>query len=212
MGISDCVQWKVSAHKIFAHSSIFPCPDFFLSLPFSLSFFLVLSLLQEIELNEKKEAVIASVIKAVNELCKCVFSRETFYDIDITAGFQCFDQSPTAVTFRGEIGPSLTANSSQLISYLEQWVATDPTIVVLSSRLSVDSSCSVEISNFNDPECSDMTSTSTKTAIIGGGVGGVLVILVAALALVVVVGLLRTHQKRASYNLSVGKDVDNIYE
>ena len=98
---------------------------------------------------------------------------------DITAGFQCFDQSPTAVTFRGEIGPSLTANSSQLISYLEQWVATDPTIVVLSSRLSVDSSCSVEISNFNDPECSDMTSTSTKTAIIGGGVGGVFVILVA---------------------------------
>ena len=165
-------------------------------------------------MNEKKEAVIASVIKAVNELCKCVFSRETFYDIDITAGFQCFDQSPTAVTFRGQIGPSLTANSSLLISYLEQWVATDPTIVVLSSRLSVDSSCSVEISNFNDPECSDMTSTSTKTAtgaIVGGIVGGIFVILIAALVLVVLVGLLRTHQKKVSYNLSVGKE-DVVYE
>ena len=167
-------------------------------------------------MNEKKEAVIASVTKAVNELCKCGFSRETFYDIDITAGFQCFDQSPTAVTFRGEIGPSLTANSSLLISYLEQWVATDPNIVVLSSRLSVDSSCSVEISNFNDPECSDtdMTFTSTKTAtgaIVGGVVGGIFVILIAALVLVVVVGLLRTHQKKVSYNLSVGKE-DVVYE
>ena len=191
--------------------------NIFLHLLTSISFrnvsFSSLSLLQEMELNEKKEVVITIVIKAVNELCKCVFFRD---DIDITAGFQCFDQSPNAVTFRGEIGLSLTANSSQVISYLEQWVATDPTIIVLSSRLSVDSSCSVEISNFNDPECSDtdMTSTSTKAAIIGGGVGGVFVILVAALALVVVVGLLRTHQKRASYNLSVGKDVDNnnIYE
>ena len=165
-------------------------------------------------MNEKKEAVIASVTKAVNELCKCGFSRETFYDIDITAGFQCFDQSPAAVTFRGVIGPSLTANSSLLISYLEQWVATDPTIVVLSSRLSVDSSCSVEISNFNDPECSDMTSTSTKTAtgaIVGGVVGGIFVILIAALVLVVLVGLLRTHQKKVSYNLSVGKE-DVVYE
>ena len=173
----------------------------------------------------------------MDELCQCGFSRETFRNIDITAGFQCYDQSPTAVTFRGELGPSLTANSSQLISYLEQWVATDPTIVVLSSRLSIDSSCSVEISNLNDPECSDvtstdmtstdmtstdmtstevsevtstdMTSTTTNTtgAIVGGVVGGIFIILVAALALIVI-GLVRARQKKMS---SVGKE-DVVYE
>ena len=168
-------------------------------------------------MNEKKEAVIASVTKAVNELCLCGFSPKTFYS---TAGFQCYDQSPTAVTFRGEIGPSLTANSSQLISYIEQWVATDPTIVVLSSRLSVDSSCNVEIDNFNDPECGDVTSTSTVVtltvtnvtgAIVGGVVGGTFVILAAALVLIVVVGLVRAHQKKVSYNHSVGKK-DAVHE
>ena len=163
--------------------------------------------------------MIAGVTKAVNELCQCGFSRETF---DTTAGFQCYDQSPTVVLFYGEIGPSQTVNSSQLISYLEQWVATDPTIVVLSSRLSIDSSCSVEISNFNDPECNDMTPTDvtspdvtspvtiTTGVIIGGVVGGIFVILVAALALIVVFGLVRTHRKKVSYNLSVEKK--EIYE
>ena len=186
----------------------------------------------------------------MNELCQCGFSRETFRNIDITAGFQCYDQSPTAVTFRGEIGPSLSANSSQLISYLEQWIATDPTIVVLSSRLSIDSSCSVEISNLNDPECSDVTSTdmtstdvtstdvtstdvtstdvtltdvtstdmtstdmtstvsNATSAIVGGVVGGIFIILVAALALIVVISLVRARQKKVS---SVGKE-DVVYE
>ena len=171
--------------------------------------------LQEIQPTEKKEQVITSVTTAVDELCQCGFSRETFHNIDVTAGFQCYDQSPTAVTFRGEIGPSLTANSSQLISYLEQWVATDPTIVVLSSRLSIDSSCSVEISNFNDPECGDMTSTvptaKNTGAIIGGAVGGVFVILLAVIVLVVIVGRLRSCRKKSSYKLGTKKD-DVFYE
>ena len=170
--------------------------------------------LQEIQPNEKREAVINSVTLAVDELCQCGFSRETFLNIDVTTGFQCFDESPNAVTFRGEIGPSLTASSSQLISYLDQWVATDPTIVVLSSRLTIDSSCSVEIDNFNDPECSDVTPTvpaaKATDAIIGGVVGGVVAISIAVLALVAVVCLLRNFGKKTSYNPEVDKDI--VYE
>ena len=170
--------------------------------------------LQEIQADQKLDAVVSGVIFAVNGSCQCGFSRETFHNIDATAGFQCFENSPTAVTFRGEIGPALAANSPQLISYLEQWVATDPTIIVLSTRLSVDSSCSVEISDFNDPECSDMSTTvpSTKAtgAIIGGVVGGVVVILIAVLALVAVVCLLRNCWKKTSYNPEVDRDV--VYE
>ena len=56
--------------------------------------------------TEKREAVITSVTLAVDKLCQCGFSRETYSNINITAGFQCFDESPNAVTFSGEIGPS----------------------------------------------------------------------------------------------------------
>ena len=158
-----------------------------------------------------------SVTSAVDEICQYGFSRETFHNVDTTAAFQCFDNSPTAVTFRGEIGAALTANSSQVISYMEQWVATNPTIVIQSSRLSVDSDCNVKINSFNDPECgTNVTSTindgSANTgAIVGGAVGGGFVTLLIAVSLsVIVVLLVRTCQKKAPYK--VDREGDNIYE
>ena len=149
----------------------------------------------------------------MDEICQCGFSHETFYNVDTTAAFQCFDNSPTAVTFRGEIGVALTANCSQIISYIEQWVATNPTIVIQNSRLTVDSSCNVKIDRFNDPECGSETSTmnddSANTGAIVGGVGGVIATLIIAVSLAaIVVVLVRTCQKKASYTV----DKENIYE
>ena len=159
-----------------------------------------------------------SVISALDEICQCGFSRETFHNADATAAFQCFDYSPNAITFRGEIGVALTANSSQVISYMEKWVATNPTIVIQSSRLSVDGKCNVKINSFNDPECSSMTSTMNDGSannsaitdiIVGVAVGGVIatLIIVASLAVIVVL-LVKTCQKKASHEV----DKENIYE
>ena len=149
----------------------------------------------------------------MGDLCQCELSSKTFHNVDTTAAFQCFDNSPTAVTFRGEIGSTMGANSSQVISYMEQWVATKPTIVIQSSRLSVDSSCNVKIDSFNDPECGTIISTikddSVNIGAIIGVVGGVLATLIVAVSLaVVVVLLMRTRQKKAFNKV----DEDSIYE
>ena len=133
--------------------------------------------------------------------------------MDTTAGFQCFDKSPTAVTFRGELGAALTANSTQLASYIEQWIATSPTIVVQRSRLSVDSTCDVAIDDFSDPECSDVSSSaddenSDAGAIAGGILGGIFALVIIALAIVIVVLFIKTRNRTASYNV----DKENVYE
>ena len=133
--------------------------------------------------------------------------------MDTTAGFQCFDESPTAVTFRGELSAALTANSTQLISYIEQWIATSPTIVVQRSRLSVDSTCDVAIDDFSDPECSDVSSSaddesSDAGAIAGGILGGIFALVIIAVVLVIVVLFIKTRNGRASYNV----DKENVYE
>jgi hypothetical protein len=170
---------------------------------------------KEIQANEKKEEVVAGVTRGVNDICQCDFSRESFRDIDITAGFQCFDDSPTAVTFRAEISDSLKADSSQLIAYIEQWVSSEPTIVVQSSRLSIDSSCTVEITSFSEPECNDVTASSSEDSnsttvgpIVGSILGGFLVMLLAALIPVLVILSVRSRKKKASYSV----EVDSIYE
>ena len=147
----------------------------------------------------------------MDEICQCGFSRNTFHNVDTTAAFQCFDNSPTAVTFHGEI---VAANSSQVISYMEQWVATNPTIVIQSSRLSVDSSCNVEIDSFNDPECGTIISTmnddSVNTGAIIGVVGGVLATLILAVSLAVVVVLLVKARRKKVFN-NVDNDGCDIY-
>ena len=150
----------------------------------------------------------------MNELCQCDFSRDSFNEIDVTAGFQCFEASPTAVTFRAEIMDIAKANTSQLIGYIEQWVTSRPTIVVLGSRLSIDSNCEIEIDSFSEPECldadretpPDRVDGSRIGYIIGGILGGGLLVLLVVLLLVVVL-FLRNHRK-ASYKV----ETESIYE
>ena len=156
----------------------------------------------------------------MDDLCQCGFSGKTFHDT--TATFQCFDNSPTAVTFRGEIGSTMGAYSSQVISYIEQWVATSPTIAVQNSSLGIDGNCNVKIDSFNDTECGPMISTmndddddsvNIDIGAIIGLVGGVLATLIIAVSLIVVVVVLlvRTCKKKATQEMD-NRDGANIYE
>ena len=149
---------------------------------------------------------------SIDEICQCGFSQQSLHNVDTTIGFQCFDESPTTVTFRGESGAALIANSTQLISYFEQWIATSPTIVVQRSRLNVDSNCDVAI-DFSDPECSNITlpaddESSYVGAVAGGVLGGSFALLIIAIVLVIVVLFVKTRHRKASYNV----DKENVYE
>ena len=152
--------------------------------------------------------MIAGVVRAVSDLCQCDFSRDSFHEIDTTAGFQCFDASPTAVTFRAEI---LESYISHVIGYIEQWVASEPTVVVLSSRLSIDSGCKVEIESFSQPECSaETTAERDNSSIVGSVVGGIVggVVVLTTLVIILVALILLRRRKKASYSV----DADSIYE
>ena len=161
---------------------------------------------------EKIEAVTSGITSGVDELCQCGFTHDTIHN----TGFQCFDESPTAVTFRAEIMALPTANISQLLGYIEQWVATQPSILVVDSILSIDSSCTVAIDNLNDPECNETTSTTTDspnttdttdstdttTSLIGGIVGGIVAMLIAGAAFVLVIAVsVKKYRKKRSYNV-----------
>ena len=152
--------------------------------------------------------MIAGVVRAVSDLCQCDLSRDSFHEIDTTAGFQCFDASPTAVTFRAEI---LESDISHVIGYIEQWVASEPTVVVLSSRLSIDSGCKVEIESFSQPECSaETTAERDNSSIVGSVVGGIVggVVVLTTLVIILVALILLRRRKKASYRV----DADSIYE
>ena len=71
------------------------------------------------------------------------------------------------------------------------------TIAVQGLRLRVDSSCSIVISSFSDPECEteqqQPTSDSNLPAILGGVVSGVVALVVTVLAVGLVVIMIKRH-------------------
>ena len=122
------------------------------------------------------------MVQKTEELCQCGLSADR-----ITEGaFQCFMNSDQQVTFRARIHGTAQANSSRLITYIEQWVATETSIAVQRVRIRVDT-CPVAITTFDDPECAQTSlPTSYNTAAIISGVVVTVVVIVVTIAVVVI--------------------------
>ena len=71
----------------------------------------------------------------------------------------CFPESPSHVTYRARLQGTSETDSGSLISLIEKWVSDGATIVVTGLLMKVDSKCSVEISSFNEGECSETPKT-----------------------------------------------------
>ena len=135
----------------------------------------------------------------IETLCQCGFTIQHLSDSE----FQCFTD-PTEVTFRARLHGTAQVTSSELIRYIEQWIAGGGGVPVLSVRHITDSTCQpVEISTFNDAECGTTTERSTSdntAAIIGGVVVAVVLILAMAITIIVIV-ILVLKNRRASITL-----------
>ena len=167
------------------------------------------------------------MVQNINQHCQCGLSAEC-----ITEGaFQCFENSEQQVTFRARLCGTAQTNTSLLLAYLETFVTqTDSTIAVQGVRLDVDSSCSVIINSFGDPQCT-LTATTDSTAanpsvttpttasdsttvagqsdntvaIIGGVVAVIVVVAVTIIIITLIVAFVtRSHRAKFSVNQDVG--------
>ena len=152
------------------------------------------------------------MVQSINQRCRCGLTAEC-----ITEGaFQCFEHSEQQVTFRARLCGTAQTNTSLLLAYLETFVAqTDSTIAVQGVRLDVDSSCSVIINSFGDPQCT-MTTASDSTTVAGQSdntaaiiVGGVVAVIVVVAVTVIIIALIvafvtRSHRAKFSVPQDIG--------
>ena len=153
----------------------------------------------------KLESIKAAVMDSTQELCECSITSDR-----ITNGvFQCFPASPDAVTYRAKLHGTTSANSTQLISHVEQWTAQGAAINIQQVLLRVDGSCRVSVSTLVDDECqkrsvrSDSTNGNDNNNIIifiisGGVLAAVITVVVIVIVIATVVVCLRRnkHKKR----------------
>ena len=136
-----------------------------------------------------------AIVSNINQHCQCGLSRE-----NITNGvFRCFPASPQAVTFRAVLHGGTKASSSELSSYIEQWIRNDVTIPIQSVLINVDSSCTVAISSFDGGECqidSEKHTNNSSSAVIGGIVAGLLLLLILSSAVVIALLIMLWWRKK----------------
>lgn len=143
------------------------------------------------DLQNKLADVTTTVQENTQNLCQCGFSLQHISD----SAFECFS-NPDEVTFRARLHETTQASTSQLMNYLQQWIMGNVTIVVRGLRLQIDSTCSITISSFSDPECESKQqppSDYTFPAVIGGAVAGGVALVVIVVAVGMVVAMIKRH-------------------
>ena len=152
----------------------------------------------------------SAIVINVEERCQCGFTQS-----NITSdGFRCFPGSTDAVTYRGEICLTDTANVFDLITHIEEWTAEGVSILVQQVFIEVDSSCRVVIESFNENECLPRSTITTSespriasNAIIGGAVSAVVLVLILIICIVAITTvILVLKSRKALYKLENNKN------
>ena len=101
---------------------------------------------------EKVQAIIGDIQKetanAISNYCNCSFPAEF-----IASGKLSCRNSPLYVTYRSTISGGKGHSAEELLTFIENWVGTSPTIVAGPYIVDIDPSCTIRISSLTDPEC-----------------------------------------------------------
>ena len=105
--------------------------------------------MQDRDTVRKMEDILSALVLNMEQICHCEFTRDHITN----SAFQCFPDSPQAVTYRAVLHGTTSASSSDLISYIEQWISDGVTISIQNILINVDPSCILVIDSVRDNEC-----------------------------------------------------------
>ena len=109
------------------------------------------------------------------------------------------------MTFRAILHGGAKVSSTELASYIEQWIIHDVTIPVQNVLINIDSSCQVIISSFDDREChvdSILSINNNKTPAVVGGIVSCLLLFLVLAGFMIIALLWFRHRRQLSFKSS----------
>ena len=148
--------------------------------------------------------IISEVKEEITTRCSCVFEvdSETFSCRGAQGNFE------NTVVFRARItvqGPAALVAADDVVSDINDWVETSPSITVGLNTLKIDSSCPAMLASTDSDDCEAVTvspspssppSSSDSSSSIGIIVGAVVAVVVVILIIVVIVVILLVCVRR----------------
>ena len=152
----------------------------------------------------KLEEVTRTVQEVLSDSCQCDITADSIDE----ESFTCSEDSSNYVTYRARLSGTSEQDSASLISLIEDWVATGPTIRVQGVLMIVGDRCSATISDLSEGVCSSsgaQTDSTSTGAIVGGGVA-VAVALILIVVVVIVFTVLTMRSRRGKFSLKKAEE------
>ena len=149
----------------------------------------------------KNRDIVEAITRNIVRRCGCSFSEDRIRN----EGFRCFPSSLDAVTYRAELHGTLKASVPDLIKDITEWLSSGASISVQLELLTIDSSCSVAISSFNENECiatGTATSGPSTGTVVGIAIGVIAAIAVAIAIAIAVILFVRCKNHRATLKMT----------
>ena len=106
--------------------------------------------MQELSTDFKFVDITCAVEEELSASCQCQITNDTIDE----ESFACSEASPNTVTYRARLSGTSERDSASLISLIEDWVSTGPTIHVRGVLMLLGDNCSSAISDLSEGECS----------------------------------------------------------
>ena len=135
--------------------------------------------------NSIKSFIRSAVVDTIQDYCECGFldsfiTNETLF---------CDSQNPTQVVYRAKLFNFGSISSTQIVSWIEDWVLNGASVTSGLVLVTFDPTCPVPLNSINDGICElpGTMSTSTPTIVTTQSTSSVGVIAGSALAVVFIV-------------------------
>ena len=120
--------------------------------------------MQDSDVIEEISSFIATnLAEAVEELCGCGFNVSHLH----LSVLECDYSKPTHPTYQAFVNANSRYSVADIVGYVEDWVASEPTITVGLVVVSVDSSCPVSPA-LDDEFCTFTGESSCSSSVLSG--------------------------------------------
>ena len=108
--------------------------------------------------DEKLQEMTTAIISELRTSCKCEITAENFTNERLV----CSSDSSNTVSYQAQIIGTSDTDITALVSLLEDWTASTPTISVLGALLRVGEECTVDVTDLSSGVCKKTNETQTR--------------------------------------------------
>ena len=150
--------------------------------------------------NSIKSFIRSAVVDTIQDYCECGFldsfiTNETLF---------CDSQNPTQVVYRAKLFNFGSISSTQIVSWIENWVLNGASVTIGPILVTFDPTCPVPLNSINDGICQipvTTQSTSSVGVIAGSALAVAFIVLICIVLIIIVILYFRLKSKKERYDM-----------